>query len=199
VVRVRGHYPVIDFDGVQLSVQILVQPVAEHPDPLRRLLVHLQVVREAHRATRTAAQRALRARLVPVAVRVPAAHPALGHQVVVHHAFGVHRHGGRLALLVPDAPGLVERGEVFDQVAGAQRRVPQRRGGHVELVVAGHRVEVQQSVVPGVRRQAHAKDAVHPVERDAVQFVVAVQRVRIEVRVVDPPRFVLRNTNSIYN
>jgi hypothetical protein len=52
-------------------------------------------------------------------------------------------------------------------------------------------VEVQHAVARARRRQAHAEYAVHPVERDAVHAVVAVQRVRVEVRMVDPMRRVL--------
>lgn len=198
LIRVRRHYPVIDLGRVHLAVQVPVQSVAEHPDPLRGLLVHLEVVGEVQRRSRVAAgQQSLRGR-PEVASRVPAAHPSLGQQVVVHHAVGAHRHAGRLALPVPGAPRVVERGKVLDEVARVQRRVPQRRGRHVELVVAGQRMEVQHPVAGHrLRRQAHAENAVHPVERDAVDPVMAVQRVRIEIRMVDPARSVLR-TNSIF-
>jgi len=77
---------------------------------------------------------------------------------------------------VPGATRVAERHETFDQVAGAKRQVPQRRGGHVELVVAGQRMEVQHPAiaVARVRRQAHPENTVHPVELYAVDVVMAV-------------------------
>lgn len=48
-VRAGFHHPVVDLSGVQLTVQVFVQSVAEHPNALRGLLVHLQVIREADR------------------------------------------------------------------------------------------------------------------------------------------------------
>lgn len=78
-------------------------------------------------------------------------------------------------------------------VAFTERAVTQRCGGHVELVVAGQRMEVEHPLTgtADLRRQAHAENAVHPVERYAVHAVMAVQRVRVEIRVVDPARGVL--------
>lgn len=140
-VRTGFHHPVVDLGGVQLTVQVLVQSVAEHPDALRGLLIYFQVVGETD-GPGAPTQCALRAGPERPA-GVPTAHLALRHQPVVHHAVGTHGHGGRLARLPPAAPGPVECGEVLDQVAGVQRHIPQRRGRHVELVVAGHGVEVQ--------------------------------------------------------
>lgn len=164
VVRVRRHYSEVGLGRVQLAVQVLVQRVAEHPDPLRRLFVHFQVVGETERG-RITGQHALRNR-PEFPVRVPAAHLSVDHQVVVHHALRVHGHAGRLARSVSGAPGVAERREMFEDVAGAKRRVPQRRGGHVELVIAGQRVEVQHPAagVARVRRQAHPENSVHPIE-----------------------------------
>lgn len=58
IVRVRHHYTVVDLVRVRFSVQILMQPVAEHPYPLRGLLVYLKVVGEAE-GCRAAGQQAL--------------------------------------------------------------------------------------------------------------------------------------------
>jgi len=135
VVRVRRHYSDVGLGRVQLAVQISVQCVAEHPDPLHGFFVHFEIVGETQRG-RPAGQYALRDR-PEFPVRVPAADPSLGHQVVVHYTFGVHGHAGRLARSVTGATGVAERHETVDEVAGAKRQVPQRRGGHVELVVAG--------------------------------------------------------------
>lgn len=94
---------------------------------------------------------------------------------------------------MPGAPGIVERDEMPDEIAVPERRVPQRRRGHVELIVAGHRVKVQHAVVRVQRRgQAHAENTVHPVELYTVDAIVAVQRVRVEIRMVDSARSVLR-------
>lgn len=88
---------------------------------------------------------------------------------------------------------------MLDDVAVAERAVSQRRGGHVELVVARQRMEVEHPRPGTVRRQAHAENTVHPVERDAFHAVVAVQRVRVEIRMVDPARRVLQINPSKYN
>lgn len=171
-----------------------MQTIAEHPHPLRWLLVHLEVVGETERC-RAAGQQALRDR-PERAPGVPTAHPARGYQVIVHDALRVHCHAGRLARLMARAPRLVEREKMLYDVAFAERAVTQRCGGHVELVVAGQRMEVEHPLTgtADVRRQAHAENAIHPVERYAVHAVMAVQRVRIKIRVVDPARGVLYDT-----
>jgi len=79
-----------------------MQPVAEHPHPLRGLLVNLKVVGEAERC-RAAGQQPLCDRLER-APGVPASHFARGHQVVVHDALRVHGHARRLTRLVARAP-----------------------------------------------------------------------------------------------
>jgi len=82
---------------------------------------------------------------------------------------------------------------MLDDVTLAERIVAQRCGGHVELVVAGQRMEVEHPLPDtAVRRQAHAENTVHPVERYAVHAVMAVQRIWVEIRMVDPARDVLQ-------
>jgi len=169
-----------------------MQPVAEHPHSLRGLLVYLKVVGEAE-GCRTAGQQAL-CDWLEWPPSVPASHFARGHQVVVHDAFRVHGHARRLTRLMARAPRIVERKEMLDDVTFAERTVAQRCGGHVELVVAGQWMEVEHPLSQDatVRRQAHAENTVHPVERYAIHAVMTVQRIWVEIRMIDPTRDVLK-------
>jgi len=86
---------------------------------------------------------------------------------------------------------------MLDDVTLAERIVAQRCGGHVELVVAGQRMEVEHPLSgTAVRRQAHAENTVHPVESYAVHAVMAVQRIWVEIWMVDPARDVLHSSNN---
>lgn len=192
MVRVCHRYSIVHFGRIHFAVQIFVQSVAEYPDSLHRpFFVHLEVVWETHRRS-IGSQHPLRGRSEFLS-RIPTAYRALADQVVVHHATGVHVHAGWLAWLVSQTSRIIERHKMLDDVAGAKWCIAQWRGGHIELVVARQRMKIQHPrPIARVRRQAHTENAVHPVERYAVDTVLAVQRVRIEIWMVYPAWCVLQ-------